>query len=62
MIVMQTTQLITQRSVQPTGCCPPFDPVPWQDQEITWHGKAFVKDHVTCSKVHSGTRATGSRR
>ena len=35
-------------AVQPTGCCPPFDPAPWQNQEITWHGKPFVKDHVTC--------------
>jgi hypothetical protein len=34
--------------VQTTGCCPPFDPAPWQDREITWHDKPFVKDHVTC--------------
>jgi hypothetical protein len=38
----------TQPAVQPTGCCPPFDPAPWQNQEITWDGKPFVKDHVTC--------------
>jgi hypothetical protein len=31
-----------------TGCCPPFDPTPWQDQEISWHNKPFVKDHVAC--------------
>lgn len=31
-----------------TGCCPPFNPAPWQDQEITWDGKLFVKDHVRC--------------
>ena len=34
-------------SIQPTGCCDPFDPAPWQDQEITWQDKLFVKDHVT---------------
>lgn len=29
------------------GCCPPFNPEPWQDKEITWQDKLFVKDHVT---------------
>lgn len=29
-----------------TNCCPPFNPEPWQDQEITWNNKLFVKDHV----------------
>lgn len=38
----------TQPVVTPTGCCPPFDPAPWQNQEITWDAKPFVKDHVTC--------------
>jgi hypothetical protein len=33
--------------VKPTGCCPPFDPTPWQEKEITWTFKPFVKDHVT---------------
>ena len=28
-------------------CCQPFDPAPWQDKEITWNNKRFVKDHVT---------------
>lgn len=27
-------------------CCPVFDPTPWQDQEITWEGKLFVRDRV----------------
>jgi hypothetical protein len=31
-----------------TGCCPPFDPAPWQDREINWNNKPFVKDHVIC--------------
>lgn len=30
-----------------TGCCDPFNPDPWQDKEITWSDKIFVKDHVT---------------
>lgn len=29
-----------------TGCCEPFDSAPWQDKEIVWHDKLFVKDHV----------------
>jgi hypothetical protein len=34
-------------TIKPTGCCEPFDPVPWQDKEIVWHDKLFVFDHVT---------------
>jgi hypothetical protein len=30
-----------------TGCCPRFDPAPWDEKEITWHDKLFLKDHVT---------------
>jgi hypothetical protein len=33
-------------TVQSTGCCEPFDPQPWQDKELTWQDKLFVKDHV----------------
>jgi len=33
--------------VKPTGCCEPFNPEPWQDKEIVWKEKGFVKDHVT---------------
>lgn len=36
-----------EQTAKPTGCCDPFDPVPWQDKEITWQNKRFVKDHVT---------------
>ena len=31
-----------------TGCCKPFDPAPWDGQEITWENKLFVEDHVIC--------------
>lgn len=34
-------------TTKPTGCCPPFNSEPWQDKEITWQDKLFVKDHVT---------------
>ena len=35
------------QTIKPTGCCEPFDPVPWQDREITWKEKVFVTDHIT---------------
>ena len=46
--VMLSPQSIQASPVPPTGCCPPFDPRPWQDREIAWHSKPFVKDHVRC--------------
>lgn len=36
-----------KQTFQSTGCCEPFDPAPWQDKEITWENRLFVKDHVT---------------
>lgn len=30
-----------------TGCCPRFNPGPWDEKEITWQGRLFLKDHVT---------------
>lgn len=30
-----------------TGCCPIFDPEPWDRRETTWRDKLFVKDRVT---------------
>jgi len=35
------------QTIKPTGCCEPFNPEPWQDKEITWKDKIFVKDRVT---------------
>ena len=29
-----------------TGCCLRFYPKPWEDQEITWTDKLFLKDRV----------------
>ncbi len=29
-----------------TGCCPRFNPEPWDEKEVTWHDKLFMKDHV----------------
>ena len=33
-------------TMAPTGCCPPFDPATWHDDEITWDEKVFVREHV----------------
>src|SRR4030066_521956 len=38
---------MTDQKIKSTGCCEPFNPSPWQDKEITWKEKLFVKDHVT---------------
>jgi len=29
-----------------TGCCPRFDPAPWEGKEIKFNNKLFLKDHV----------------
>jgi len=38
---------MNDQPIKPTGCCDPFNPEPWQDKEITWNNKVFVKDRVT---------------
>jgi len=38
---------MNNQPVKSTGCCEPFDPEPWQDKEITWSNKPFIKDHIT---------------
>ena len=38
---------MADQTIKPTGCCPPFNPETWQDKEVTWDKKPFVKDHVT---------------
>ena len=30
-----------------TGCCPKFNPEPWDEKEVTFQDKLFVKDRVT---------------
>jgi hypothetical protein len=29
-----------------TECCPKFEPGPWNDKQVTWEGKLFLKDRV----------------
>ena len=29
-----------------TGCCPRFNPEPWQEKEVTFKDKLFIKDSV----------------
>lgn len=36
------------KAIKPTGCCEPFDPAPWQEKEVVWKDKLFVKDHIAC--------------
>jgi len=37
---------MTSQTIKSTGCCEPFNPEPWQNKEIIWKDKIFVKDHV----------------
>ena len=34
------------RETSETGCCPRFDPEPWDGKEVTFENKPFVKDRV----------------
>ncbi|MFA5029207.1 MAG: hydrolase [Patescibacteria group bacterium] len=38
---------MTEQTIKSTGCCEPFNPEPWQEKEINWQDKIFVKDQVT---------------
>ena len=38
---------MTEQTIKSTGCCEPFNPEPWQEKEIIWKDKVFVKDHIT---------------
>jgi hypothetical protein len=29
-----------------TGCCPRFDPAPWDGKEVVFENRLFLKDHV----------------
>jgi len=29
-----------------TGCCPRFNPEPWDEKEVIWQDNLFIKDHV----------------
>jgi hypothetical protein len=36
-----------ETQIKETGCCKRFDPAAWEEKEVTWDKKVFVKDHVT---------------
>ncbi|MFH1008507.1 MAG: hydrolase [Candidatus Latescibacterota bacterium] len=36
---------MNQRNVD--ECCPRFDPEPWDEKELVWENRRFVKDRVT---------------
>lgn len=33
-------------SIETTGCCPPFDPTPWDGKILEWDHKKLIKDKV----------------
>jgi hypothetical protein len=32
--------------INETGCCPRFNPEPWDGKQIAWQGKPFIRDRV----------------
>jgi hypothetical protein len=38
---------MSDQKIKSTGCCDPFNPKLWEDKEIVWKEKVFVKDHIT---------------
>ena len=52
-----------KNKIKRTGCCEPFDPAPWQDKEINWDKKLFVRDHITSFlhiPLNIGKKITGN--
>jgi hypothetical protein len=43
---MRTSTPETPASITPTGCCPPFDPATWEDQEVVWRDHLFLKERI----------------
>lgn len=41
---METQTL--EKSAKATECCPPFNPLPWDEKIIFWENKQFIRDKV----------------
>lgn len=37
---------MNNQAIKSTGCCDPFDPTPWDDKEVKWENKRFIRDKV----------------
>lgn len=35
-----------EQEIKETGCCPKFNPAPWDGKELVWEEKKFIKDKV----------------
>lgn len=43
---METQTLPKKTKVDETECCPPFEPMPWDDKISMWDNKQFIRDKV----------------
>jgi hypothetical protein len=43
---METAQSLSPERAASTGCCPRFDPKPFEGARFEWHDEPFVKEHV----------------
>lgn len=46
-LLLKARMRTQEDSVEPTGCCPPFDPAQWEGKTVVWQGKPFVHEHIT---------------
>jgi hypothetical protein len=44
--MVQTSLPKCSQANSPTGCCPPFDPSPWDRQEFRFQDRMFVRDRT----------------
>ena len=47
--------------IKETGCCPIFDPTPWDDKILTWDNKLFIRDKV-CTLLYMPLNFGGAMR
>ena len=45
---IQKKLAMTNPYTSETGCCPRFVPEPWNETELQWNDKLFVRDRVPC--------------
>ena len=41
-----TKTTLVEKKLHETGCCPRFEPDSWDEQEVVWQNKLFVRDHI----------------
>jgi len=45
---MSDTRSVDYKDIPETGCCPKLDTKLWDEKEVKWNNKLFVKDNAFC--------------